>query len=86
MNIELCLCVCVCVCLRVSLTPAPSDTPYDNGCFQFDIYCPPEYPNGPPLVNLQTTGGGTVRFNPNLYNEGAHGSLCVCVCMWCVCK
>lgn len=24
----------------------------------------------PPLVNLQTTGNGTVRFNPNLYNCG----------------
>ena len=63
--------VCVSVYVCVSLTRS-SDTPYDNGCFQFDIYCPPEYPNGPPLVNLQTTGGGTVRFNPNLYNEGAH--------------
>lgn len=36
----------------------------------FDIYCPPEYPKVPPLVNLQTTGGGAVRFNPNLYNCG----------------
>ena len=25
---------------------------------------------GPPLVNLCTTGNGTVRFNPNLYNCG----------------
>lgn len=36
----------------------------------FDIYFPSQYPNCPPLVNLETTGGGTVRFNPNLYNEG----------------
>lgn len=34
---------------------------YDSGCFQFDIYCPSEYPSGPPVVNLQTTGGGSVR-------------------------
>lgn len=48
----------------------PESTPYDNGCFIFDIYCPHDYPKGPPLVNMQTTGGGTVRFNPNLYNCG----------------
>lgn len=24
----------------------------------------------PPVVKLVTTGGGTVRFNPNLYNDG----------------
>jgi len=35
-----------------------------------DIYCDDGYPNGPPKVNLQTTGGGSVRFNPNLYNCG----------------
>jgi len=29
-----------------------------------------QYPVVPPLVNLQTTGGGSVRFNPNLYNCG----------------
>ena len=48
----------------------PSGTPYENGCFLFDVYCPPEYPEVPPVVNLQTTGGGSVRFNPNLYNCG----------------
>ena len=40
---------------------------YDGGCFEFDIFFPQNYPNGPPLVNLETTGGKTVRFNPNLY-------------------
>jgi len=49
---------------------APTDTPYARGCFLFDVYFPSQYPNGPPLVNLQTTGGGSVRFNPNLYNTG----------------
>eukprot|EP01119_Soliformovum_irregulare_P016147 TRINITY_DN463_c0_g1_i1.p1 TRINITY_DN463_c0_g1~~TRINITY_DN463_c0_g1_i1.p1 ORF type:complete len:692 (-),score=204.00 TRINITY_DN463_c0_g1_i1:151-2226(-) len=53
-----------------ALITGPEGTPYENGCFQFDIYCPSEYPKGPPLVNLQTTGGGSVRFNPNLYNCG----------------
>jgi baculoviral IAP repeat-containing protein 6 len=49
---------------------APAKTPYDSGCFQFDIYVPPDYPSKPPKVNLETTGQGTVRFNPNLYNNG----------------
>jgi len=48
----------------------PKDTPYSLGCFLFDIYFPPSYPNDPPLCNLETTGNGTVRFNPNLYNCG----------------
>jgi len=49
---------------------APDNTPYGRGCFLFDLHFPPTYPNGPPSVNLQTTGGGSVRFNPNLYNCG----------------
>ena len=48
----------------------PTETPYAGGCFIFDLYCPPNYPDSPPLVNLQTTGEGSVRFNPNLYNSG----------------
>lgn len=28
------------------------------------------YPNEPPKVNLMTTGGGKIRFNPNLYSNG----------------
>jgi len=34
--------------------------------FLFDIQLPPAYPQVPPNVILLTTGGGTVRFNPNL--------------------
>ena len=48
----------------------PRDTPYAGGCYVFDIYCPPTYPKMAPKVNLQTTGNGGVRFNPNLYNCG----------------
>ncbi|GFR51568.1 hypothetical protein Agub_g13904, partial [Astrephomene gubernaculifera] len=48
----------------------PEDTPYSGGCFVFDFYFPPQYPNSPPQVHLVTTGGGRVRFNPNLYAEG----------------
>jgi len=45
-------------------------TPYGGGCFLFDVCFPSKYPLVAPLVNLQTTGKGTVRFNPNLYNCG----------------
>eukprot|EP01052_Picozoa_sp_SAG31_P025609 SAG31_NODE_2254_length_6073_cov_3.048711_4_plen_511_part_00 len=52
------------------LITGPEDTPYEGGCFVFDLYCPAGYPQGPPKVLLRTTGGATVRFNPNLYNNG----------------
>lgn len=55
--------------LRALLLPA-SDTPYANGPFIFDIMLPPGYPNEPPQVKFLTTGGGRVRFNPNLYADG----------------
>jgi len=49
----------------------PADgTPYGGGCFIFDMCFPSDYPNVPPKVNLQTTGKGSVRFNPNLYECG----------------
>ena len=49
---------------------AAQDTPYAFGLFEFAVFIPPDYPNEPPLVNLQTTGDGMVRFNPNLYSDG----------------
>jgi len=54
---------------RVMIT-GPEDTPYSCGCFIFDVYFTTAYPDAPPKVNLQTTGGRTVRFNPNLYRDG----------------
>lgn len=48
----------------------PVDTPYSNGLFLFDAYFPESYPNMAPKINLNTTGKGSVRFNPNLYNCG----------------
>ena len=53
-----------------ALIIGPKDTPYENGCYIFDIYIPTNYPSTSPKVNLQTTGYGKVRFNPNLYNCG----------------
>ena len=48
----------------------PDGTPYAGGLFEFDCLIPLEYPHKPPLMHLRTTGGGSVRFNPNLYNTG----------------
>lgn len=56
--------------LMRAVIAAPDNTPYDSGCFCFDIYVPPRYPTEPPKVQLMTTGGGRVRFNPNLYECG----------------
>lgn len=53
-----------------ALIIGPEGTPYANGCFTFDIFLPATYPNSPPLVQFTTTGRGTVRFNPNLYDMG----------------
>ena len=52
------------------LITGPDNTPYDSGCFQFDMYLNADYPKGSPKINLMTTGHGSVRFNPNLYNCG----------------
>lgn len=55
--------------LRAMIT-GPEGTPYFGGCYFFDIYIPPTYPAVPPVVKFITTANGTVRFNPNLYNDG----------------
>jgi ubiquitin-protein ligase len=52
------------------IVSGPVDTPYAHGLFEFDVYFPPTYPQVPPLVTFMTTGGGRVRFNPNLYVDG----------------
>lgn len=56
------------------LISGPPSTPYAYGLFEFDVFMPLTYPNTPPLVHLRTTGGGRVRFNPNLY---ACGKVCL---------
>jgi ubiquitin-protein ligase len=48
----------------------PKDTPYHNGIFEFHGYLENKYPSTTPKIILNTTGNGTVRFNPNLYNCG----------------
>ncbi|KAJ3318846.1 Baculoviral IAP repeat-containing protein 6 [Boothiomyces sp. JEL0866] len=48
----------------------PEGTPYANGVFIFDIILPANYPHSPPKFTFKTTGNGTWRANPNLYNNG----------------
>jgi ubiquitin-protein ligase len=48
----------------------PVGTPYENGIFEFDIFCDGNFPNMPPQVNFKGTGGGRVSINPNLYADG----------------
>lgn len=52
----------------------PKNTPYENGLFEFHVYLPTDYPNTAPQVLINTTDGGKVRFNPNLY---ANGKVCL---------
>ena len=52
------------------LISGPKDTPYENGLFEFHACLPADYPNNVPQVLIHTTGGGRVRFNPNLYDSG----------------
>jgi ubiquitin-protein ligase/uncharacterized membrane protein YgcG len=56
-------------CIKAVIV-GPAGTPYENGLFEFDILLPATYPNQAPKVILVTTGGGRIRFNPNLYNNG----------------
>ncbi|GKT46296.1 putative ubiquitination network signaling protein acrB [Colletotrichum spaethianum] len=51
------------------LIVGPEGTPYENGLFEFDLFCPLEYPNTPPRMEFKTTRSGR-KFNPNLYVDG----------------
>ncbi|KAG8467439.1 hypothetical protein KFE25_000755 [Diacronema lutheri] len=53
-----------------ALIVGPPHSPYGLGMFHFDMRFPKDYPNSPPRVLITTTSSGTVRFNPNLYNNG----------------
>ncbi|KAF3931114.1 hypothetical protein ABW20_dc0108015 [Dactylellina cionopaga] len=48
----------------------PDSSPYHLGLYEFDFTIPNNYPNSPPTVTFRTTGGGRIRFNPNLYECG----------------
>ena len=53
--------------IKVLIT-GPKDTPYDSGCFIFDVYTGNNYPAHAPKMLFVNHGGK--RFNPNLYNCG----------------
>ncbi|EKX42837.1 hypothetical protein GUITHDRAFT_61095, partial [Guillardia theta CCMP2712] len=53
-----------------AMITGPEDTPYANGCFEFDILLPSDYPNAPPRVKHLTITGTSDKFNPNLYENG----------------
>ena len=52
--------------LRVAMV-GPSQTPYHDGLFLFDVSLAEDFPTAPPLVSYHSFG---VRVNPNLYEEG----------------
>jgi baculoviral IAP repeat-containing protein 6 len=52
------------------LIVGPAGTPYEHGLFEFDMFCPSNFPQKPPQMFFRTTGGGHVAFNPNLYANG----------------
>lgn len=52
----------------------PPDTPYENGCFIFDMFIPDKYPNVAPNIRVKNTGN--VKMNPNLNEDG---SICLSI-------
>eukprot|EP00656_Telonema_subtile_P045809 TRINITY_DN5206_c0_g1_i1.p1 TRINITY_DN5206_c0_g1~~TRINITY_DN5206_c0_g1_i1.p1 ORF type:complete len:306 (+),score=107.27 TRINITY_DN5206_c0_g1_i1:88-1005(+) len=48
----------------------PVGTPYEDGIFEFHVVLPSNYPTACPSCNLDTTGKGSFRFGPNLYQCG----------------
>jgi len=53
-----------------ALIIGPEGTPYENGCYIFDIFLGSNYNMSPPSVKYLTTSDGKFRFNPNLYADG----------------
>lgn len=56
--------------LKVTMFIENDECPYYGGAYLFDIFIPSTYPAVSPQVKFLTTGRGTVRFNPNLYQCG----------------
>ncbi|KAK2737470.1 ubiquitin-conjugating enzyme [Colletotrichum kahawae] len=51
------------------LIVGPAGTPYENWLFEFDLFCPMDYPQRPPQVFFRTSPPDR-KFNPNLYING----------------
>lgn len=41
-----------------------------NGLFEFDLWCPLEYPFVPPRMLFRGTNGRMLTINPNLHDDG----------------
>ena len=52
-----------------ALIIGPADTPYELGLFEFDVWCPNEYPFKPPRVYFRYASG-RVPINPNVHGDG----------------
>jgi ubiquitin-conjugating enzyme E2 Z len=59
-----------------ALLSGPEGTPYESAPFLLKVVFPNDYPLVPPKVRWVTTGGGAVRFGPNLY---ACGKVCLSI-------
>ena len=59
-----------------AIITGPPDTAYAGAPFLIKIVFPNDYPFTAPRCKLLTTGGGTVRFGPNLY---ACGKICLSI-------
>jgi ubiquitin-protein ligase len=62
------------MCAMRFLMTGPEKTPYECGCFIFDMYINNKFPQEPPEIYYLNTGGK--RFNPNLY---ANGKVCLSI-------
>lgn len=52
-----------------ALIIGPNDTPYEGGYYFFKLEFDDLYPSKPPKCKFETING-TIRFNPNLYENG----------------
>lgn len=52
------------------LVSGPVDTDYANGLFLFEVACPEQYPEEPPIARLVTNGRYSVVFHPQFKRNG----------------
>jgi baculoviral IAP repeat-containing protein 6 len=52
------------------LIAGPEGTPYENGLFEFDLWCTAEFPYKPPRMFFRGAQGAEVWFNPYLHMDG----------------
>jgi ubiquitin-protein ligase len=54
----------------MALIIGSKNTPYENGCFIFNIFLEEDYPNVPPRLNFETTNHNKIKFSPKLPING----------------